>query len=599
MDLAHCLSAIYSVADLPRLVSELGHEPLWELAPPELGSQRPAVSGLHIVGQTGSVPWLAFECPNPERAACAIAGHLSVRGRICLVLALHPAARRLEIAVAFGRIPHLSLDLLHPGREAIDSVRKLADRPAGGAMAFAVLAADALATEPVGRRFFREFRATLYRLAAGLSGPMHEDDRHGLALLQLTRVLFLYFIQTKGWLGGRERFIAEEVDLCLARRRRVHRDLLRPLFFGTLNQPPSARGRAARSFGAIPFLNGGLFEPHRLERKYPADISNAAWRDAFAGLFERFHFTINEQDPSGVAPDMLGKVFEGVMEPETRHVSGTFYTPAALVHELLHATFVALISERLGCNDQLAERRLQDGDTRAVQVLSSMTLLDPAVGSGAFLLGALERLAGMEQNLHYRAARKRLVLRRNLFGVDQNAAAVRLAELRLWLAVIADDPAARAEAVSPLPNLDCLIRQGDSLFDPLGWAAGSAPTPVRHSRELASLRQQAIIAVGPHKRTLLRRLQAAESQILDRRSPRPNISIAKAFWMFCDMRAARISSADAEVWTVNPAPPCRDCGADSGKSVTPGAGWHAMARFRGFTTTATSPTCLRPVVSML
>jgi hypothetical protein len=79
MDLAHCLSAIYSVADLPRLVSELGHEPLWELAPPELGSQRPAVSGLHIVGQTGSVPWLAFECPNPERAACAIAGHLSVR----------------------------------------------------------------------------------------------------------------------------------------------------------------------------------------------------------------------------------------------------------------------------------------------------------------------------------------------------------------------------------------------------------------------------------------------------------------------------------------------------------------------------------------
>ena len=66
---------------------------------------------------------------------------------------------------------------------------------------------------------------------------MTTEDRHGLALLQLTRILFLYFIQTKGWLAGRERFLAEEVERCLAHRRRIHRDLLRPLFFGTLNRP--------------------------------------------------------------------------------------------------------------------------------------------------------------------------------------------------------------------------------------------------------------------------------------------------------------------------------------------------------------------------
>ncbi len=125
----------------------------------------------------------------------------------------------------------------------------------------------------MGQRFFREFRATLERMAAGLPGPLPQADRHSLALLQLTRVLFLYFVQAKGWLAGNDRFLSDAVDRCLARSRRVHRDLLRPLFFGTLNRPVAERGRAA-AFGPIPFLNGGLFEPHPLERKVRGDITN-------------------------------------------------------------------------------------------------------------------------------------------------------------------------------------------------------------------------------------------------------------------------------------------------------------------------------------
>jgi hypothetical protein len=382
-------------------------------------------------------------------------------------------------------------------------------------MAFVAHAADALSTEPVGRRFFREFRVTLGRVCTALPAQMHPDDRHGLALLQLTRVLFLYFIQTKGWLARRERFLAEEVDRCLSHRRQVHRDLLRPLFFGTLNQPATLRSRSAQALGDIPFLNGGLFEPHRLERRFRADIPNDVWRDAFDRLFERFHFTVYERDRGSIAPDMLGRVFEGVMAPEARHASGTFYTPAALVHELLDAAFVALIDQRTGCGARVAEEQMRNGSPVAAGICDTLTLLDPAVGSGAFLLGALERLAAFEPDRSRSSARKRQILTRNLFGVDQNATAVRLAELRLWLAVIAADPAEMMEAVRPLPNLDCLIRQGDSLFDPLGWASASPSPKPELGLELAGLRRQAVDAVGQAKHALMKKLRTSEALALE------------------------------------------------------------------------------------
>ena len=359
-----------------------------------------------------------------------------------------------------------------------------------------------MAAETVGGAFFRTFRATLHQLANGLPGPMSTEDRHGLALLQLTRILFLYFIQTKGWLGGRERFLAEEVERCLAGGRKIHRDLLRPLFFGTLNRPRDLRSRAAKSFGAIPFLNGGLFEPHPLERRLRADIPNALWREAFDRLFERFHFTVYEGSRhAGVAPDMLGRVFEGVMAPDVRHASGTFYTPASLVGSVLDASLIALIGERLGCGGRDAERHFKARDPDTAAILASVTLLDPAVGSGAFLLGALERLSafGTGDTL---PARKRRVLQQNLFGVDLSAAAVRLTELRLWLAVIADDPAEQASDVAPLPNLDCLIRQGDSLFDPIGQRLHGLPGEPEVAAELSRLRRAVIAASGPEKQSL-------------------------------------------------------------------------------------------------
>ncbi|HEX7335911.1 MAG TPA: N-6 DNA methylase [Gemmatimonadales bacterium] len=515
MDLETLLPAIRSLHDLPRLVAALGHQPLWEHVPEVARRGRRAGREVTVVGRTGELPWLAFETLAPERDAHALAEHRSRGGQISLVFGFNPLERRLAVAIGFGGFPVLGFSLARPPADGVTALGRLAGPADGGYLAFAAKAADALATETVGRRFFRAFRATLEEMAAGLRGAIPPAERESMALLQLTRVLFLYFVQNKGWLGGRERFLAEEVDGCLRRRRRIHRDLLRPLFFGTLNCPISARSRTAARFGAIPFLNGGLFEPHPLERKFRADLSNEVWREAFDGLFERFHFTASESGvPGAIAPDMLGRVFEGVMAPDARRASGTYYTPAALVGAVLHAALIALLSDRLGCTEAAAERRLRDPDLEVRTVLRSVTILDPAVGSGAFLVGALDYLARLDSGPDL-PARKRAVLERNLFGVDQSMAAVRLTELRLWLAVIADDPSDRAEQVNPLPNLDCLIRQGDSLFDPVGISLGAGHRDPVLVAEISKLRCVVVGASGAAKKGLVRKLRAVECRMVN------------------------------------------------------------------------------------
>jgi Eco57I restriction-modification methylase len=499
-DLAAPLARLTTLESLRALVAGFGHEPLLDPVP-----------GLALaVGRVGNFPWLAVEGPRPERLARRLARRLLSRGRVAGVLALDPARRQLGVAVAFGGTPVLALELDRPSDVALAALARLAgSAEASSPLAYAARAADALSSEPVGRRFFREFRTTLERLTDGLPARLRHEDRRSLALLQLTRVLFLYFIQAKGWLAGRERFLADGVDRCLGRRRHIHRDFLRPLFFGTLNRPSDARSRGARAFGAVPFLNGGLFEPHALERAARVDLPNHLWRDAFDRLFERFHFVVTEGGAAGsIAPDMLGRVFEGVMAPDARRSSGTYYTPAGLVRSMLDAAFAALVAGRLGCSESEAERRLEDRDPSALLVLDGVTLLDPAAGSGAFLLGALEWLAAHARS-DTGGARRR-VLQRNVFGVDRNAAAVRLTELRLWLAVIAEDPAERPDQVQPLPNLDCLVRQGDSLLDPAGSTVRLAPGDQGLALAVAAARRRLITASGAAKAALVRELRAAE-----------------------------------------------------------------------------------------
>jgi Eco57I restriction-modification methylase len=506
MSLIDRLRDVHALADVPRLMASLGHDPLWEELP--AGSHPGACCGpasrAATVGQYAGFTWLGLETDSPARLARRVARHLAAAGRPAGVVAVYPQGRRLAIAAGPAML-EVSLD--RPDAVSVACIQRLA-APAAGPVAYAEHAAEALDGEGVGRAFFRGFRSALEALAAGWPRHVPARDRHALALVQLTRVLFLYFLQSKGWLDNRTDFIARAVDDCLGHRRHLERQLLQPLFFGTLNRRPADRGSVARRLGRVPFLNGGLFEPHALERCWRVRSANVVWRDIFDSLFERFHFTVSESpDQSAVAPDMLGRVFEGVMDPGDRHDSGTFYTPARLVSEIVNAGLAAFVGSRLHCSDAEAAERMASGEQAALSILRAVTILDPAVGSGAFLLGALDRLAALRARETPRpSALKREILRRNLFGVDRHPMAVRLTELRLWLAVVADEPDGAAARIAPLPNLDYLIRQGDSLAGPPGSHSASAET----ARAVGVGRRRAITAVGPIKRRLIRELRAAE-----------------------------------------------------------------------------------------
>src|SRR4029077_5649402 len=137
----------------------------------------------------------------------------------------------------------------------------------------------------------------------------------------------------------------------------------------------------------------------------------------------------------------LGRVFEGVMDPAERRTSGSYYTPAALVREIVRAGLASVLEHRFGLAPGAAERWIYGGDSPARRpALRRVAVLDPAVGSGAFLLGALEELTRLRCGAGEgpTSAVRRDVLAGSLFGVDLKLTAVRLAELRLWLALIAD-----------------------------------------------------------------------------------------------------------------------------------------------------------------
>jgi hypothetical protein len=534
LSLRELVGRVERVEHLTPLFVALGYQEAWEAIPLTawLGDavRQEEVERAALVARHGAFRVFAIEAEHPEDAARRAGIRLAMRTERSIVCALGRAPRRLILAGwRVGTNGQLAVRraVITPDRPsalALALLERLRARPGDSALALGLRIGEALASEAVTPRFFRAFRALLERFTDALGAPSSRTDRHALALTTLTRVLFLYFVQAKGWLDRDTRYLPSLLDRAIASRRQFHRHLLHPLFFGALNRPPDDRSAVARRLGALPFLNGGLFDPTALERRHgPAMWSNALWRDAFDDVFERFHFSVREEDSGElIAPDMLGRVFEGVMAPDDRRASGSYYTPAALVRELVRAGLEAALVHRVGLPPDAASRWVHEGVAPPnPPPLSRLTILDPAAGSGAFLLGALEEVTALRCSAGEgpRTAVKRDVLAHCLFGVDVTPTAVRLSELRLWLALVADDDAHEMAEVAPLPNLDGRVRRGDALLDPLATAAClSGPADFTTARaaidHLVTARARLFGLSGAAKSTALKELEAAERLLL-------------------------------------------------------------------------------------
>ncbi|MEO8192935.1 MAG: N-6 DNA methylase [Gemmatimonadales bacterium] len=380
---------------------------------------------------------------------------------------------------------------------------------------------EILGRESVSRRFFHALERIVRRLAEDLSPPIRIEDASELALLYVSRLLFLSFLETKGWLDRDHGFLGNRYADCMVNGGSYHRRVLAPLFFGTLNTHPRNRARRAHEFGRVPFLNGGLFARSPLESRSGNSVfSDESLGDVFAELLARYRFTAREDttawSEAAIDPEMLGKAFESLMSSHRRKTSGAFYTPQSLVVEVSEAALrYGLSSPTVPAFDvgEALTGRIPGAAHRSelLAAVDRMRVLDPACGSGAFLVHVLEELSALRirlgdpRPLH---VIRRQILTRSIFGVDINPTAVWLCELRLWLSMAIEDPETDPLRVTPLPNLDRNISLGDSLS-----GATFAPTAVqKRGTRIAALRGRYARATGPRKRSIGRVLDSIERE---------------------------------------------------------------------------------------
>ena len=380
---------------------------------------------------------------------------------------------------------------------------------------------DAFNVEPVTDAFFKEYRG-VFKFAEGAItgfGESDEDDNAKRLFTQtlFNRLMFVHFLSRKGWLS-----INDDKDYLRALwidyrntsapsptgiAPNFYRDRLRLLFFTGLNNPDSrdlSRG-ASPLIGSVPFLNGGLFtEGEHDAEDSPIVVPDSVIEGALAKLFEKFNFTVMESTPFdievAVDPEMLGKVFEELVNE--RHDSGAYYTPRPVVAFMcrealkgyLEGKDTGVSPEAIAAFVDLRETnsiRVDDRETGGIGLdaagsigaaLDKITIVDPACGSGAFLLGmmqelvdlraALYRVESKPEDLH---AVKLHIIERNLYGVDIDEFAVNIAMLRLWLSLAIDFD---GDTPPALPNLDFKIVCGDSLLGP-------DPSPDNYARSLS------------------------------------------------------------------------------------------------------------------
>lgn len=319
-----------------------------------------------------------------------------------------------------------------------------------------------------------------------------EDDKlvRDYIKKMMGRIVFLYFLQSKGWLAGNLHYMH---DLFYDASDEVKGDfldkVLEPMFFGLLNTRPEDRSSAPLVNGVgvkyipnadeIPYLNGGLFQQEKIDEVdscFPAGMFQSLF-----DFFDSYNFTIDENDPNdaevGVDPEMLGKIFENLLEDNKD--KGAFYTPKEIVRYMCQESLTAYLQTSID-DAEVKEHIANFVKTNDVeelggasselamsidQKLIDVKICDPAIGSGAFPMGLLRELYACRKSIEIfeednAADIKRHIIQNNIYGVDIEKGAVDIARLRFWLALIIDE-----KEPMPLPNLDFKIMQGNSLLE--------------------------------------------------------------------------------------------------------------------------------------
>ena len=375
-----------------------------------------------------------------------------------------------------------------PCTTAASRLKELADKK-NYASIYLTDVTDAFSVERLNKEFFNGYKAQYKKFVDTLSDTkQHRDYVKKL----LGRLVFLQFLQKKGWMGvpvsnakwegGDKNYLNKLIDTN-PNNNRLLSDVLEPLFFKTLNEKRNgdiADSKLGENI-KIPYLNGGLFDKDKID-ELDIDFPYSYFKELM-DFFSQYNFTIDENDPNdsevGIDPEMLGHIFENLLEDNKD--KGAFYTPKEIVQYMCRQSVIQYLKthEPLEQYAEPIEQLINDGVVspilqskniaiRFTQLLKEVKVCDPAIGSGAFPMGILYVLYHAIHHLHSHAEphgnfdstqTKRDIIQNNIFGVDIEQGAVDIARLRFWLALVVD-----ADKPQPLPNLDYKITCGNSLL---------------------------------------------------------------------------------------------------------------------------------------
>ncbi|MCL2721307.1 MAG: Eco57I restriction-modification methylase domain-containing protein [Treponema sp.] len=386
--------------------------------------------------------------------------------------------------------------------------------------------------EKVSKDFFEKYKGLYLKLLETMEEIIAKDKQvsadftnHNISAelfckKLLGQIVFLYFIQKKGWLGvekgqewgsGDRRFLRTLFNEAHTKGKSYFNNYLEPLFYEAL-----ATERLHHYYDKlgckIPFLNGGLFDPVNsydwveTDIKIPNKLFSNEDKDGILDVFDVYNFTVKEDEPLekevAVDPEMLGKVFENLLEGHDRKSKGAFYTPREIVHYMCQESLTHYLHSKLNKSvaledlsffirygDTFSEIEDKVGEIKSYssilspsikenakeidQALVEVKVCDPAIGSGAFPVGLMHEIvrarstllnAGFIKKDKHRTIYeyKRQAIQESLYGVDIEESAIEIAKLRLWLSLIVDED--DINNIKPLPNLDYKIVVGDSLI---------------------------------------------------------------------------------------------------------------------------------------
>jgi len=378
---------------------------------------------------------------------------------------------------------------------------------------------SALDIERVVKRFFKEYQQEYIVFSDLIEGIDSEAELKWYSSVILNRLMFIYFMQKKLFLdNGDEKYLNNKLAYAkeYLGKNKFYSEFLYKLFFeGFAKHEQERSPETNKLIGKIKYLNGGLFLEHKIETKYKGKIKipDNAFDNLFS-LFDRYSWTLDDT-PGGadneMNPDVLGYIFEKYINQKA---FGAYYTRTEITEYLCEQTVYKLILDAVNDPEidpellkkagldkygkpkhylSIAELLLNLDAPTCLKlivgenaVLPNLSLLDPACGSGAFLVAAMKTLINVyaailgkidflgdkkltewkkeigksHPSINYFI--KKQIITNNLYGVDLMEEATEIAKLRLFLALVAS--AGTVEQLEPLPNIDFNIMSGNSLI---------------------------------------------------------------------------------------------------------------------------------------